>query len=37
MDKNERRRTMVYSNVKKKADKQSASKNDLINLDDEFG
>jgi len=36
----ERRRTMVYSNVNRKADKKSASKNnvendDVINLDDE--
>ena len=32
--KNERKRTMVYSNVNKKADKKSASKNnDIINLD----
>lgn len=36
MDKSERRRTMVYSNVNKKAEKNSASKNDLINLDDEI-
>ena len=36
MTKNERKRTMVYSNVNKKADKKSASKdNDIINLDNE--
>lgn len=36
MAKNERKRTMVYSNVSKKADKKSASKNnDIINLDNE--
>lgn len=36
MAKNERKRTMVYSNVNKKADKKSASKNnDIINLDNE--
>lgn len=37
MAKNERTRTMVYSNVNKnkKADKESASKNDIIDLDDE--
>ena len=38
MAKNERTRTMVYSNVNKnkKADKKSASKNDIIDLDDEI-
>lgn len=38
MSKNgERRRTMVYSNVNKKADKKSASNNnDIINLDNEI-
>lgn len=37
MAKNERKRTMVYSNVNKKADSQSASKNeDIIDLDNEF-
>ena len=37
MAKNERKRTMVYSNVNKKADKKSASKNnDIINLDNEI-
>jgi len=38
MAKNERTRTMVYSNVNKnkKADKKSASKNDVIDLDDEI-
>ena len=35
MSKNERKRTMVYSNVNKKADKKSASNNDIINLDNE--
>lgn len=37
MAKNERTRTMVYSNVNKnkKADKKSASKNDIIDLNDE--
>jgi cell division protein FtsQ len=36
MEKGERRRTMVYSNVNKKADKNSASnKRDIIDLDDE--
>lgn len=36
MSKNERKRTMVYSNVKKKADSKSASKNgETIDLDEE--
>ena len=35
MEKNERRRTMVYSNVNKKADRMSASNKNLINIDDE--
>lgn len=36
MSKNERKRTMVYSNVKKKADSKSASKNsNTIDLDEE--
>ena len=36
MSKGERRRTLVYSNVNKKADSKSALRNkDLIDLDDE--
>lgn len=37
MSKGERRRTMVYSNVNKKADKESASRNnEIIDLDEEI-
>ena len=37
MSKNERRRTIVYSNVNKKADSKSASRNnDVIDLDNEI-
>ena len=37
MAKNERRRTMVYSNVHKKADSKSASKNnDALDFDNEI-